>query len=325
VTGVVNSTVNNAVRTSAFIVEQPGMLTLIQDEGRFGAHRLGLSTGGPADPLAFHWANRLCGNKLGVSALEVSVGGLVLEANVATRIAVCGAHMPLTINHRAKSLWRSHQVKPGDRIELGFANEGVRAYFSVAGGFDIPTIFGSASTVVRESMGGLNGGKLQSGDVLPCKENLNGRCFMLPRAYRPLYGHHAMLRVIPGYQQHSFSRQQQRRFFSHEYFVSAYSDRMGCRLEGAAISVDIDGILSEGICHGAIQIPPDGQPIVLMNDRQTIGGYPKLGSVLSLDVAQLAQLKPGSKVSFELITVEEAHNIHHLAASYFEQVKPEPC
>ncbi|MEH6466546.1 MAG: biotin-dependent carboxyltransferase family protein [Porticoccus sp.] len=317
--------VNDAVSNSAFIVEQPGLLTLIQDEGRFGAHRLGLSTGGPADPLAFHWANRLCDNALGVSALEVSVGGLVLEANVATRIAVCGAHMPLTINHRAKSLWRSHQIKPGDRIELGFANEGVRAYVAVAGGFDIPTIFGSASTVVRESMGGLNGGKLQPGDVLPCKENLNGRCFILPRGYRPLYGHHAMLRVIPGYQQHSFSRQQQRRFFSHEYVVSAYSDRMGCRLEGPAISTDIGGILSEGICHGAIQIPPDGQPIVLMNDRQTMGGYPKLGSVLSLDVAQLAQLKPGNKVFFEPITVEEAHNIHHLAASYFKQVKPEPC
>jgi biotin-dependent carboxylase-like uncharacterized protein len=321
----VNGAANDAVSNSTFIVERPGLLTLIQDEGRFGAHRMGLSTGGPADPLAFHWANRLCGNALGVSALEVSVGGLVLEANVTTRIAVCGAHMPLTINRREKSLWRSHQIKPGDRIELGFANKGVRAYVAVADGFDIPAIFGSTSTVVRESMGGLNGGKLQPGDVLPCKENLNGHCFMLPKGYRPLYGHRAILRVIPGYQQHSFSRQQQRRFYSHEYVVSAHSDRMGCRLEGPAISADIGGILSEGICHGAIQIPPDGQPIVLMNDRQTIGGYPKLGSVLSLDVAQLAQLTPGNKVVFEPITVEEVHNIRHLAASYFKQVKPEPC
>lgn len=301
------------------------MLTLIQDEGRFGTHRLGLSTGGPADPLAFHWANRLCGNELGASALEVSVGGLVLEANATTRIAVCGADMPLSINHWAKSLCRSHQVKPGDRIELGFAREGVRAYLAVSGGFDIPPVFGSASTVVREAMGGLNGGPLQSGDVLPCKDVLGGRCYRLPKGYRPLYGHHAMLRVMPGYQQHSFNRQQQRRFFSHEYTVSIHSDRMGCRLEGPGISANIEGILSEGICLGAIQVPPDGQPIILMQDRQTIGGYPKLGSVLSLDVSRLAQLRPGSKVTFAPITVEKAHNIHHLAASYFKQVKPEPC
>lgn len=317
--------VSDAVRNSAFIVKKPGLLTLIQDEGRFGAHHLGLTTGGPADPLAFHWANRLCDNALGASALEVSVGGLVLEANVATQIAVCGAHMPLTINHREKSLWCSHQIKPGDRIELGFANKGVRAYVAVAGGFDIPTVYGSASTVVRESMGGLNGGKLQPDDVLPCKENLSSHCFTLPRGYRPLYGNRAMLRVIPGYQQQSFSRQQRRRFFSHEYVVSTNSDRMGCRLEGPAISADVGGILSEGVCHGAIQIPPDGQPIILMNDRQTMGGYPKLGSVLSLDVAQLTQLKPGSKVHFDPITVEEAHKIHHLAASSFKQVKLEAC
>jgi prepilin-type N-terminal cleavage/methylation domain-containing protein len=125
--------------------------------------------------------------------------------------------------------------------------------------------------------------------------------------------------------EHDFSRYQQRRFFSHEYTISSQSDRMGCRLEGPEIQPEIDGILSEGICLGAIQVPPDGQPIILMHDRQTIGGYPKIGSVLSLDLGPLAQLKPGDKVYFEPITVDDAHNILHLADSYFNKIEPVLC
>jgi len=108
-----------------FGVIQPGVLTLIQDEGRFGSHRLGLTSGGPADPLAFHWANRLCGNTFGVSALEVNVGGLVLESHVPTRIAVCGADVPISINEKVQSPWKSHRVRPGDRVELGYASKGI--------------------------------------------------------------------------------------------------------------------------------------------------------------------------------------------------------
>jgi allophanate hydrolase subunit 2 len=124
------------------------------------------------------------------------------------------------------------------------------------------------------------------------------------------------VRVIPGYQQAHFPRYEQRRFFSHAYTVSDRSDRMGYRMEGPAIACDIEGILSEGICLGAIQIPADGQPIVLLNDRQTIGGYPKIGSALSLDLAQMAQLQPGGTVYFTPITPHAAHNALHLAASF---------
>jgi allophanate hydrolase subunit 2 len=123
------------------------------------------------------------------------------------------------------------------------------------------------------------------------------------------------VRVIPGYQQAHFSRLQQRRFFSHAYTVSDRCDRMGYRLEGAAIACDIDGILSEGICFGAIQIPADGQPIVLLNDRQTIGGYPKIGSALSLDAARLSQLRPGGTVHFAPVSPYGAHNALHIAQS----------
>ena len=311
---------------AGFLVKQPGPRTLIQDLGRYGHHQLGMTSGGPADPLVFRWANRLCNNEPNVSVLEVAVGNMVLESTVSTRLAVCGANMPLKINGHEKSLWRSHQIQSGDTIELGVATEGVCAYLAVAGGFDIDPVFGSTATVMREGIGGLNGSKLEVEDFLPCNSLSpnnaeEGSCLLLPQGYRPVYSHHAMLRVIPGYQQHSFSRYQQRRFFSNEYTISTRSDRMGYCLEGPEIKADIDGILSEGICLGAIQVPPDGQPIILMNDRQTIGGYPKLGSVLSLDLAQLAQMQAGDTVYFEPITVEDAHNIHHLAANYFRQVE----
>jgi len=312
---------------AGFLVKQPGPRTLILDIGRYGYHHLGMTTGGPADPLAFRWANRLCRNDQNTTALEV-VGGLVLESTITTQLAVCGAKTPLTINGRVRGLWRSHRVKPGDVVELGFATEGVSAYLAISGGFKITPSFGSTATVVREGIGGLNGNKLEVGDCLPCgsyENSEDNRCLKLPKGYRPVYGHHAMLRVIPGYQQHDFSRYQQRRFFSHEYKISSRSDRMGCCLEGPEIRPNIDGILSEGICLGAIQVPPDGQPIILMNDRQTIGGYPKLGSVLSLDLGQLAQLKPGDTVYFEPITVDDAHNILHLADSYFKKIELLVC
>ena len=310
---------------TGFVVKRAGPRTLVQDAGRFGFHHLGMTTGGPADPLAFRWANRLCDNNLNVTALEISVGGLIIESQSTTRLAVCGANMPLKINGHIRPLWRSHLVKPGDSIELGFAAKGMCAYLAIAGGFKITAVFGSTATVVRESIGGLCGDILKAGDFLPCSDNKGDQCLLLPKGLRPVYGHHAMLRVIPGYQQHDFSHYQQRRFFSHEYKVSFRSDRMGCCLEGPKIRPNINGILSEGICLGAIQVPPDGQPIILMNDRQTIGGYPKLGSVLSMDLAQLSQLKPGDSVCFKPITVEDAQNIQHLAARYFKQVELVPC
>ncbi|MEH6472050.1 MAG: biotin-dependent carboxyltransferase family protein, partial [Halopseudomonas sp.] len=259
------------------------------------------------------------------TALEVSIGGLVLEAQLETRLCLTGAVMPLKINGEERESWRSHPVLPGDKIELGYATEGCRAYLAVSGGFHIPASFGSTATVTREAIGGLDGNKLKQGDLLPAMASSHSGCLVLAECYRPEYGAHAQLRVIPGYQQHAFSHYQQRLFFSSDYRVSERCDRMGFRLEGPEIKPNINGILSEGICHGAIQVPADGQPIVLMNDRQTIGGYPKIGSVLSLDTAALAQLLPGSSVCFEPITLEDAHNIHCLAASYFDRVEPQHC
>ena len=296
-------------------VIQPGVLSLLQDRGRFGQHRIGLTNGGPLDPEAFHYCNRLLANDMDCTALEVSFGGARFRALVDTFICVTGSDMPLTVNGAEKPLWTVHPVQAGDEIALDFAAHGCRSYLGVAGGFQIEPSFGSTATVVREHIGGLNGDKLQPGDLLPCPRVSQRRCLYLPASHQPRYQNMVTVRVIPGYQQASFSRLQQRRFFSHGYTVSDRCDRMGYRLEGPAIACEIDGILSEGICFGAIQIPADGQPIVLLNDRQTIGGYPKIGSALSLDAARLSQLRPGGTVHFAPISPHGAHNALHLAQS----------
>ena len=296
-------------------VIQPGVLSLLQDRGRFGQHRIGLTNGGPLDPEAFHYCNRLLENAVDSTAVEISFGGARFRATVDTFICVTGATMPLAINGVEKPLWTVHPVRAGDELALDFAEHGCRSYLGVAGGFHIEPSFGSTATVVREHIGGLHGDKLQPGDLLPCSRVTRRKHLYLPASRQPRYQNMVTVRVIPGYQQAHFSRLQQRRFFSHAYTVSDRCDRMGYRLEGPAIACEIDGILSEGICFGAIQIPADGQPIVLLNDRQTIGGYPKIGSALSLDAARLSQLRPGGTVHFAPVSPHGAHNALHLAQS----------
>ncbi|MFT5706633.1 MAG: biotin-dependent carboxylase-like uncharacterized protein [Oceanospirillaceae bacterium] len=297
---------------SAFKVLQPGLLTLIQDAGRFGQHRIGLTNGGPLDARAFNWANRLCQNPINSSTLEISIGGLVLEAQTQTYIAVTGAQIPLKVNGREANMWQTIKVAEGDKIEFGFATAGSRVYLAVTNGFDVEHSFTSASTVTRESIGGLAGTKLQQGDLLLCRRVEKAPLLALPAAEIPSYLEEIKLRVILGYQHQSFDKVQQQLFFSSQYQLSDKMDRMGFRLQGQQVKSTISGMLSEGICHGAIQVPADGQPIVLLNDRQTIGGYPKIGSVIALDTAKLSQLMPGNKVHFEQITIEDAHNINHL-------------
>ena len=304
-------------------VLQPGLLSLLQDRGRFGQHRIGLTNGGPLDPGAYDSCNRLLQNPDNSTVIEASFGGLQLEAHADTFICVTGADMPLLINDQECALWQVHAIKAGDRITLEYARSGCRSYLGVADGFQVPATFGSTATVVRENLGGLNGEKLGAGDVLACHTVTTRPLLFLPLAAQPQYTDTLTVRVIPGYQQAHFNRLQQRRFFSYSYSVSGRSDRMGYRLEGAAIECGIQGILSEGICSGAIQIPADGQPIVLLSDRQTIGGYPKIGSALSLDSAKLAQMTPGGTVNFIPISAHGAHNALHLAASLARRQTPE--
>ncbi|GAA6150714.1 biotin-dependent carboxyltransferase family protein [Pseudoteredinibacter isoporae] len=293
-----------------FTVVAPGILSLLQDAGRFGQQQIGLTNGGPLDPFAFTLANRLCHNPDDSCAIEISIGGLTLESSIDTCIALSGAKLGLKVNGQSQPQWQTIAIKAGDKINVGFASDshsGSRAYLAVAGGFDIPAQFGSRSTVCREGIGGIRGGPLQKADELSCSAQDDFEVLALPEEQRPEYPSQISLRVILGYQQSHFSKVKQAIFFSSEYIVSDLCDRMGYRLEGPKVNADIDGILSEGICLGAIQVPADGQPIVLMNDRQTIGGYPKMGSVFAPDLAKLTQLTAGGRIHFKEMDINEAH------------------
>lgn len=298
---------------NALVIRQPGLLSLLQDRGRFGRAALGLTNGGPMDPLAADIANRLLDNDPSATLIEVSFGGFEAVAQGPLQVAVTGATLPVACNGAERPCWTVLNLEDGDILTLGFADTGCRSYVAVRGGIDVPASFGSTATVLREGIGGLNGGRLRVGDRLPVHDSEHIARRWLPPRQRPRYGDRTTVRVVPGYQQADFPRLQQRRFFGSEYRVSERSDRMGYRLEGPAIACDIDGILSEGIAPGAIQVPADGQPIVLLNDRQTIGGYPKIGSALSLDCAYLAQLRPGDTAIFTPISEHTAHNALHLA------------
>lgn len=292
---------------------KPGMLSLLQDQGRFGHSALGLTSGGPADAASAAWANRLLQNDANATLLECSVGGLQLQAWCHSFIAVTGATLTLSINGNAAMLWTVHKVQPGDVISLGMVSQGLRAYLAVAGGFTVTPQFGSTSTVLREGIGGLHGTALQSGDILPAAYVPTLRRFQLPSALWPQFNRSLTLRLVEGYQAGQFSADERQHLYRHSYQVSARADRMGYQLRGAAIRFAQQPLLSEGICYGAVQIPPDGQPIVLLNDRQTLGGYPKIGAVLSLDCALLAQAGAGTQVYFTPISLQQAHKALQLA------------
>lgn len=298
---------------SSFEVIAPGVLSLLQDNGRFGQSALGLTTGGAMDAPSARWANRLLGNNSNATLIECSVGGLQLRANCNSYIAVTGAGVPLTINGLVADLWTVHKIQQGDVIEMGMVSQGLRTYLAVAGGFNVAPQFGSVSTVLREGIGGLNGNKLQAGDTLPAASAQQLPRLSLPQTYRPQFNRVLTLRLVEGYQAEQFTVTERQRFYLNSYKVTPQADRMGYKLKGAAISCQQSQLLSEGICYGAVQIPPDGQPIVLLNDRQTLGGYPKIGAVLSLDCALLAQAVAGTELYFTPISPEQAHNALCLA------------
>lgn len=310
-----------------FRVLGAGPLTLLQDDGRLGCHRLGLTEGGPLDRLSFDWANRLCGNRAGTPALEITLGRLRLEALTATRVAITGATAPIRINRHSVDGWRSHNLAAGDRLEIGLAKTGCRLYLAVTGGFMADDQFGSVATVAREGLGGHKGGgaPVSTGDILHCAPTTVDRCFVVPPSLRPPCGGGALLHVIPCLDSRTSLRGIRRRFFTQEYRVGARSDRMGYRLEGKPLACPSTTLLSAGLALGTVQLPPDGQPIVLLHDHQTIGGYPKLGVVASSDLRLLAQLRPGETVCFTPVTPDGALKLARRQWRDYERACPLPC
>ncbi len=294
-------------------IDNPGILAIIVDGGRFGQHHIGLTTGGPMDRDAFRIANALVGNQENAAAIEFMLGGVSFTANQAISIAVTGADCKITIDGEAKHRYKHLQVAKGNKVDIAMASSGCRGYIAISGGITVEPAFGSRTTVTREKIGGLNGAKLSAGDLISTGDSPVFKSREIDEADLPLISTEITLRVLIGYQHAQFSPASKRRFFDSEYTVSQRFDRMGCRVEGPSVAAEINGMLSEGITLGAIQVPADGQPIILLADRQTIGGYPKIGSVLSLDLNKLGQAMPGATVRFEEIDQSQAHNELHLA------------
>ena len=283
-------------------VIKPGVLTTLQDWGRYGHKENGLSWGGPMDEHAFLWVNHLLNNPPKSCAIEITIGLAAFESQTNTTIAVCGADMGLTINNKPSTCWSTHAIKVGDKIQFGSAQRGLRTYMGIAGGFNVEPVFGSSATVVREHLGGLSGQALKANDIINAqKTNTFKHQRRVPFAFVPAYEQTATLRFIPGYQNDRFSAIQRDLFINNTYSVSQRQDRMGCQFLGEKIHYDGSGIISEGIALGSIQIPPDGQPIILLKDSGSIGGYPKLGCIARVDLNKLAQCRPGDQISFKAI------------------------
>ncbi|MGO1299000.1 MAG: biotin-dependent carboxyltransferase family protein, partial [Vibrio sp.] len=226
----------------------------------------------------------------------------------ATTFALTGADMNGRLNNTPISTWQSYHAKPGDELVLQGARRGVRAYLSVNDGFNVPNVLHSSSTVMRDELGGLDshGKALCAQDTLPYSATQCKIRRQVPASFIPDYPSQIELDVMASYQFDWFTQRQHQQFFHSDYTLTPHSDRMGARLSGTPIPCQQQRLISEGIALGSVQIPPDGQPIILMRDRQTIGGYPKLGCLSARSINSLAQCQPGAKITFRLIPLDKA-------------------
>ncbi len=294
---------------SVFRVKAPGAWTTVQDRGRFSYQHMGVPICGALDSFAFTTANLLVENPVDAAVLEMTLAGPELEVLSEADIALTGAEMTPSLNHDSFPQWRSIRVRPGDTLSIGRAQRGCRAYLAVTGGLDVPMVMGSRSTYVKGGLGGVEGRPLRPGDILHRGAgHLIKRPLRLPWA--PRYTEVVELRAIPGPQDEYF-RSAQGLFFSGNFTVSPQADRMGVRLLGNPVERDADtpaSIVSEPSMPGNVQIPPDGQPIILLVE-QTLGGYAKIATVITPDMDKVAQARPGDSVRFHPVSLEEAHRI----------------
>ena len=283
-------------------VKRAGMLTTVQDLGRRGHRAVGVPLSGAMDSCALRIANLLVGNPENTAALEFTLLGPELVFAHDSLVAVGGG------DFGALPLWQPVAVRAGERVKFGMARRGCRGYLAIAGGIAVPPVLGSRSTFLRAEFGGYLGRALHDGDVLQvpeCSRRIVGH-WHLDERILPAYSDAPTVRAVRGAQADEFHSE----LFSREFRVSAHSDRMGVRLNGQAIvRGDAGELVSATVVPGTIQVPPDGQPIVLMSDAQTIGGYPQFAHVISVDLPLVAQLRPGDMVRFREVSLPEAHTL----------------
>ena len=300
----------------------PGLLTTVQDFGRVGVMKNGFTQNGAMDRYSMTVANRLCGNCDSAPVLEMTVLGVTARFTQDTVICVSGADFGAKINDKPIKRNKAYKINKGDILSMGAAKSGMRAYLAVAGGIVGEYVFGSASTNLKFAFGGHFGKKLQSGDVL----SIGTGAFPLGEIDKweiseSEYSKDAQLRVVLGPQNEMFTDEDIRLFLSQEYEVNAQSDRMGIRLSGEPLkSKNGMDIISDGIVFGSVQVPNSGEPIILMADHQTTGGYAKIATVISVDLPRASQLLAGNTVRFKSVTVEEAEQEAKKQKRFFDNL-----
>jgi antagonist of KipI len=284
-------------------VLEPGLLTTVQDLGREGFGSLGVSASGAADAVALRIGNRLVGNAEGAAGLEMTLLGGTFGFTDGAVFALAGSDFGATFEGSPVEIWRAVEAKPGQVLRVGPTRSGARCYLCVQGGVEVKEFLGSASTHLLSGLGGHSGRALKKGDLLktgPAKNSFRARR-LAPTAAERL-APRKVLRVTPGPQSGWFAESAQQIFYSSTYRVAEESNRMGIRLEGAAVPAPAGGeMISEGVALGAVQVPEGGKPIILFVEQQTTGGYAKIGNVISADVHSLGQLRPRDEIRFERV------------------------
>lgn len=310
-------------------IVKPGLLTTLQDQGRIGFQQFGVPQSGAMDLYSLRLANLLVGNYRHEAALEMTLVGPQIGFEDKRIFAVTGADMGPRLNGRPIRSYQAIMAHRGDVLEFGHVKEGCRGYLALEGGFSIKPVMGSKATYLRGGFGGYGGRALKEGDEIPLNpwNTLNDHWRkVIPSGMVPSFSGIKRIRVIMGPEEEAFTEKGIEQFLQGTYGLSPQSDRMGFRLTGPKIEHRQGAdIISGGINLGAIQVPGEGMPIIMLSDRQTTGGYTKIANVISVDIPLLAQLKPGDKISFEAIKVEEAQELlrerEHNLLQLMEQFK----
>ena len=306
-------------------VIKPGALSTFQDLGRNGYQQLGVPANGAMDERAHRLANALVGNIAANATLEITLMGPTLQFHVPAVIAVCGADLDATLDGAPVPMARAEPVAAGAVLAFGKRRSGLRAYLAVRGGFALLPVMGSCSTFVRGGYGGAAGKPLRKGDRIALRD---GVAAPTAHADRPVFPADVLVapdqpvRIVAGREWARFSDAARHALVSEPFRIGAQSDRMGYRLEGTPLALAAPAeMLSESVAFGTIQVPPDGQPIVLMADRQTTGGYPKIAHVCAVDLPRLAQKMPGEAVRFVLVDLQEAQRLAMLQDEAFDAME----
>ncbi|AIR91700.1 biotin-dependent carboxyltransferase family protein [Pseudomonas cremoricolorata] len=306
---------------------KPGLCSTLQDTGRVGHQHVGVPVNGPMDALAQQLANLLVGNRRDAGVVEMTLQGPTARFDAAALIAIGGADLGATLDGEPLPPHRPVRAMAGSILAFGQRRFGARAYLAVAGGFTQDSVLGSVSTYRRGAYAGVLGRALQAGDRLGLASSFrNPPRIVLPSGLRRCIEREALsaIRLVPGGEWHAFTDQAQRTLLEAEYRIGNDSERMGYRLLGEPLPLLAPlELLSEAVTFGTVQVPPSGQPIVLMADRQTTGGYPRIANVISADLPLLAQRLPGEAVRFELTTLEHAQRLAVQRARLLVQLERE--